>query len=110
MHSAAAAALGSAIAKAGLTLVYGGGGRGLMGIVSRAAKESEGEVIGIIPSFLVELEKPPHDGSKLIITKDMHELACTRFRRYRVRCFTGTGGGSWRGGSSRASSSLRLCG
>ncbi len=37
-------------------------------------------------------------------------LACTRFRRRRVRCFNGTGGGSWRGGSLHASSSLRLCG
>ena len=35
-------------------------------------------------------------------------LACTRFRRHRVRCFNGTGGGSWRDGSLRGSSSLRL--
>jgi len=38
------------------------------------------------------------------------DLACTRFHRHRVRCFDGTGGGSWRGGSLRGSSSLRLCG
>ncbi|MGC1780576.1 MAG: hypothetical protein WBB34_21785 [Xanthobacteraceae bacterium] len=37
-------------------------------------------------------------------------LACTRFRRHRVRCFNGTGGGSWRGGSLLESSSLRRCG
>ncbi len=37
-------------------------------------------------------------------------LACTRFRRHQVRCFNGTGGGSWRGGSLHASSSLRLFG
>ena len=36
-------------------------------------------------------------------------LACTRFRRHRVRCFDGAGGGSWRGGSLRESSSLRRC-
>jgi hypothetical protein len=36
-------------------------------------------------------------------------LACTRFRRHRVRCFDGAGGGSWRDGSLPASSSLRLC-
>ena len=34
-------------------------------------------------------------------------LACCRFRRHRVRCFDGTGGGSWNDGSSRESSSLR---
>jgi hypothetical protein len=37
------------------------------------------------------------------------EMACTRFRRHRVRCFDGAGGGSWRDGSLRGSSSLRLC-
>src|SRR5215203_4822690 len=37
-------------------------------------------------------------------------LACTRFRRHRVRCFDGAGGGSWRDGSLPASSSLRRCG
>ena len=39
----------------------------------------------------------------------VHGLACTRFRRHRVWCFDGTGGASWRGGSLRGSSSLRLC-
>ena len=34
-------------------------------------------------------------------------VACTRFRRHRVRCFDGAGGGSWRDGSLRGSSSLR---
>jgi Type III restriction enzyme, res subunit len=37
------------------------------------------------------------------------EVACTRFRRHRVRCFDGAGGGSWRDGSLRESSSLRPC-
>lgn len=36
-------------------------------------------------------------------------MACTWFRRHRVRCFNGTGGWSWRDGSSRESSSLKLC-
>jgi hypothetical protein len=36
-------------------------------------------------------------------------VACTRFRRHRVRCFDGAGGGSWKGGSLRESSSLRRC-
>jgi hypothetical protein len=37
-------------------------------------------------------------------------VACTRFRRHRVRCFDGTGGESWRGEDLRESSSLRRCG
>jgi len=40
----------------------------------------------------------------------VERLACTRFRRHPVRCFDGTGGGSWKGESLPASSSLRLCG
>ena len=36
-------------------------------------------------------------------------LACTRFRRHRVRCFYGTGGELWRDEGLRGSSSLRLC-
>jgi hypothetical protein len=37
-------------------------------------------------------------------------MACTRFRRHRVRCFYGTGGESWKDEGLHASSSLRLCG
>ena len=37
-------------------------------------------------------------------------VACTRFRRHRVRCFYGTRGGSWRDVGLRESSSLKLCG
>src|SRR5262245_13850561 len=43
------------------------------------------------------------------VADDIAYLACTRFRRHRVRCFDGAGGGSWRDGSLRESSSLRLC-
>jgi hypothetical protein len=35
-------------------------------------------------------------------------MACTRFRRHRVRCFNGTGGWSWRDGNLHANTSLRL--
>jgi hypothetical protein len=48
--------------------------------------------------------------SRLRLPRGSRGMACTRFRRHRVRCFDGTGGGSWRDGSSHASSSLRLCG
>ena len=42
--------------------------------------------------------------------KQYHVVACTRFRRHRVRCFYGTGGESWKDEGLHASSSLRLCG
>jgi len=40
-------ALGQAIAKSGLGFVYGGGSKGVMGVVSGAALEGGGDVIGM---------------------------------------------------------------
>ena len=47
----AAAALGRRIAQEGHTLVYGGSNLGLMGVVSGAALEACGRVIGVIPNL-----------------------------------------------------------
>ena len=49
---AEATALGAAIAKAGIGLVYGGACRGLMGAVADAALAAGGEVIGVLPEAL----------------------------------------------------------
>lgn len=49
--------LGTALAGAGYSIVYGGGGTGLMGALADAALEAGGEVHGIIPEFLMGLEK-----------------------------------------------------
>ncbi|MCY4221737.1 MAG: TIGR00730 family Rossman fold protein [Thiotrichales bacterium] len=48
----AATALGTAIAARGIELVYGGGGRGMMGAVADAALAADGRVIGVIPRDL----------------------------------------------------------
>ncbi len=48
----AARALGTAMAASGITLVYGGGGRGMMGAVADAALAADGRVIGVIPRDL----------------------------------------------------------
>lgn len=47
----AAAALGRRIAQEGHTLVYGGSNLGLMGVVSGAALQEGGRVVGVIPTF-----------------------------------------------------------
>ena len=44
--------LGSALAKAGHTLVCGAGGAGLMGAAARGFKENNGTVVGVVPRFL----------------------------------------------------------
>ena len=70
---AAATALGTAMAKAGIGLVYGGGDMGMMGAVADAVKRYGGTVTGIIPEFLLNKERAGFNGEGLIVTPDMHE-------------------------------------
>ena len=70
---AAATALGTAMAKAGIGLVYGGGDMGMMGAVADAVKRHGGAVTGIIPEFLLNKERAGFNGDGLIVTRDMHE-------------------------------------
>ena len=74
-----ARALGARIAKDGLALVYGGGNVGLMGIVADAVLEAGGEVIGVIPQQLVDLEVAHHQVTKLEIVGSMHERKARMF-------------------------------
>jgi uncharacterized protein (TIGR00730 family) len=56
-HMELAVKLGAAIAEKGHSLVYGGGGLGLMGAVAKSAFDSGAQVTGIIPHFLKEAER-----------------------------------------------------
>lgn len=69
----AATAFGEAMAKAGIGLVYGGGGAGMMGAVARAVLDNGGAVTGIIPEFLIGRENALSGKHELIVTTDMHE-------------------------------------
>lgn len=51
-HLAAASDLGVALARRGITLVYGGGSAGLMGALATAALDAGGDVIGVLPAGL----------------------------------------------------------
>ncbi|MEY4565713.1 MAG: hypothetical protein RLY14_683 [Planctomycetota bacterium] len=68
-----AAAMGQAIAKRGMRLIYGAGNIGLMGIVADAAIKAGGEVIGVIPQFLVDKEVAHFGLTEMIIVNSMHE-------------------------------------
>lgn len=68
----AAREFGRALAKAGLRLVYGGGGVGLMGAAARAAHEAGGDVLGIIPNFLIGKERALETVEHVIVTS-MHQ-------------------------------------
>jgi uncharacterized protein (TIGR00730 family) len=69
----AATAFGTAMAKAGIGLVYGGGDMGMMGAVADAVRRNGGSVTGIIPQFLLNKERAGFNGDGLIVTADMHE-------------------------------------
>jgi uncharacterized protein (TIGR00730 family) len=72
-YARSAAELGAWIAAGGHTLVYGAGHVGLMGVVSDAAKEAGGRVIGVIPTFMMEREWGRRDLEEIYIVADMHE-------------------------------------
>ncbi len=65
--------LGKEIAKRGHSVVFGGGGDGLMGAVSRGALSIKGEVIGISPRFFEDMGALRADCTKLIYTDTMRE-------------------------------------
>lgn len=73
-------AIGESFAKAGLKLVYGGGGVGLMGAAARGAHSAGGAVLGIIPSFLRGREQP-FDDVETVIVETMHERKMLMFER-----------------------------
>jgi hypothetical protein len=70
---AEAAALGKAIAAAGLGLVYGGANVGLMGAVADAALAAGAEVIGVLPEVLAGKEIAHVGLTALEMVPTMHE-------------------------------------
>ena len=63
--------VGKWIATNNHTLVYGGGKIGLMGVIADTVLENRGEVIGIMPQFLVDREISHTGITEFIIVDDM---------------------------------------
>jgi len=83
-YISAGRALGKSIAAHGLRLVYGGGTKGIMGAVAAGVLANGGQVTGIIPEFLVDMEATRHSLgqlNELIVTQDMHERKHKMFER-----------------------------
>jgi len=87
-YHSAALSLGTKLAKDGRPLIYGGGSKGIMGIVSMAALQGNGEVIGIVPDAMlkaggegehvksplhVQLNEKGREAVQTIVVKSMHE-------------------------------------
>src|SRR5664279_3921810 len=64
--------VGYLLAQKNITLIYGGGNRGIMGTVANAVLEKNGKVIGIIPKLLTEWEHQHLGITELHEVEDMH--------------------------------------
>lgn len=68
-----ARALARSLVERNLSLVYGGGKVGLMGVIADEVLRLGGEVTGVIPTALVEREVGHTGLTRQFIVKDMHE-------------------------------------
>ncbi len=64
--------VGTLMAKQNIELIYGGGGKGLMGAVADAVLNNGGKVTGIIPTLLLSWEQQHTALTNLIEVADMH--------------------------------------
>ena len=65
-------ALAKLMATHSVTLVYGGGNVGIMGIIADEMMNNGGKVIGVIPKVLVAWERQHTSISELLVVDDMH--------------------------------------
>ena len=72
-HARAATAVGRTLAERGITVVYGGGGTGLMGAVANGALAAGGTVVGVIPEALIGPELAHPDLAELHVVSNMAE-------------------------------------
>jgi uncharacterized protein (TIGR00730 family) len=73
--------LGDLLARESITLVYGGGGVGLMGLLANATLKGGGRVTGIIPRFLLQREAGHPALTETIVVETMHERKLQMFER-----------------------------
>ncbi len=65
--------LGRQCADQNIRVVYGGAGIGMMGAVAQSALDAGGDVTGIVPKFLTEMEPQLDSLSDIILTDTMHD-------------------------------------
>jgi uncharacterized protein (TIGR00730 family) len=74
--------LGYLLAKKKISLIYGGGNKGMMGTIANAVMEKDGLVTGIMPKLLTEWEHQHLGITESLVVADMH----TRKRMLYERC------------------------
>ncbi len=65
--------LAKTMATQNITLIFGGGSVGVMGVLANEVLERGGKAIGIIPQFLMDKEVGHMGLTELIITENMHQ-------------------------------------
>lgn len=73
IYSAEVAKLAAYLVKNDITVIYGAGNVGLMGILANEIIRLQGQVIGVIPEFLVQKEVSHNNLTSLEIVSSMHE-------------------------------------
>ncbi|TRW17834.1 LOG family protein [Glacieibacterium frigidum] len=71
-HTETAREFGAWCASEGIRLIYGGGGIGLMGEAARASLSAGGEVIGVIPRFLMREEVAQTGLTEMHVVETLH--------------------------------------
>jgi uncharacterized protein (TIGR00730 family) len=90
----AAQRVGAALAAGGLTVVYGGGAVGSMGALADGALAAGGQVIGVLPRFMQDLEwGHPNIGLRVVL--DMHERKRTMLELSQAVVALPGGCGTW---------------
>jgi uncharacterized protein (TIGR00730 family) len=80
-YATEAALLGKLLALAGMDVIYGGGGIGLMGCLADAVIADGGKITGVIPSFMIDEGWDHASVSDMIVTTDMAERKKTMFSK-----------------------------
>jgi uncharacterized protein (TIGR00730 family) len=76
-----AANLGELLAREKMTLIYGGGGVGLMGVLANATLKAGGKAVGVIPRFLLKREAGHPALTETVVVENMHERKLQMFDR-----------------------------
>ena len=79
-YEKAARELGRVLGEGGNTLVYGGSGSGLMGVLADAVLSAGGKVIGVEPQKFMDAGFAKEGLTELIVTKDMWDRKATMMR------------------------------
>ena len=94
VYASAAATLGQELAQQSISLVFGGGRVGLMGVVADNVLAGGGHIVGVIPTFLKDKELAHPRANEMVVVPDMHTRKRVMFERSDAFCILPGGVGT----------------